>query len=191
MQCSKASELMSLRLDSLLDSVAQEALGEHLASCSHCEEEWEVLCELARLFQSTPLAAPAPGFTERVTRRLAERRARRELRRGGFLLLGGLALLLLLALPSLVGMGMLIDDLSSPALISTGIGALTRLLSALRSVGDAVALLLSAFLSSPAAVLAPAYVVLALVAMFVWTHLVLRAQTVAGTSQASVAGHHH
>lgn len=183
MQCSRASELMSLRLDGLLDSAAQEALDEHLASCPCCKEEWGVLCGLSQLFQSAPLAAPAPGFAERVHGRLAKRQVQRELRRGGFLLLGGLTLLLLLALPSLVGMGMLIGDLSSPTLISTGIGALAKLLSALRSVGDAVALLLSALLSTPAAFLAPAYIVLALVAMFLWVHLVLRTRTVSGACQ--------
>ena len=184
MQCSKASELMSLRLDGLLDSATQEGLDQHLASCQPCEEEWRVLCELSELFQCAPLSVPAPGFAARVTHRVAETRARQELRRGAFFLSGGLLLLLLLTLPSLVGMGMLIGDLSSPTLINTGISALTALLSALRSVGDAVALLLSASLSTPAAVLAPAYIAIALVTMFVWVHLMLRAWPVSVTRPA-------
>jgi len=184
MQCSKTSELMSLHLDGLLDSAAQEALDQHLASCQRCQEEWEMFRELSQLFQAAPLAVPAPGFAARVTHRVAKARARREVRRGAVLLAGGLILLLLLALPSLVGMGMLIGDLSSPTLISTGISALTALLSALRSVGDAVALLLSASLSTPAAILAPAYIAIALVTMFVWVHLMLRARTVSVTRPA-------
>ena len=181
MQCSKANELMSLRLDGLLDSITQERLDHHLSSCQSCEEEWQVLCELAELFQSTPLSVPAPGFAARVTLRVAETRARQELRRGAFLLSGGLLLLLVLTLPSLVGMVMLIGDLSSPSLISTGISTLTALISALSSVGDAVALLVSASISTPAAVLAPAYIAIALIAMFVWVRLMPRAQTVSVT----------
>lgn len=184
MQCSKVSELMSLRLDGLLDSAAQERLDQHLASCQPCEEEWRVLCELSELFQSAPLSVPAPGFAARVTHRVAETRAKQELRRGAFLLSGGLLLLLLLTLPSLLGMAMLIGDLSSPTLISTGISTLTALLSALRSVGDAVALLLSASLSTPAVVLAPAYIAIALVTMFVWVRLMLRARTASVTRPA-------
>ena len=186
MQCSKVNELMSLRLDGLLDSITQERLDHHLASCQSCEEEWQVLCELSELFQSTPLSVPAPGFAARVTLRVAETRARQELRRGAFLLSGGLLLLLLLTLPSLVGMTMLIGDLSSPTLVNTGISALISLLSALRSVGDAVALLLSASLSTPAAVLAPVYIAIALVTMFVWVHLMLRVRTVYVTHPARV-----
>lgn len=143
-----------------------------------------MLCELSELFQSAPLSVPAPGFAARVTHRVAETRAKQELRRGAFLLSGGLILLLLLTLPSLIGMAMLIGDLSSPTLISTGISTLTALLSALRSVGDAVALLLSASLSTPAAVLAPVYIAIALVTMFVWVRLMLRARTASVTRPA-------
>ena len=143
-----------------------------------------MLCELSELFQSAPLTAPAPGFAARVTHRVAETRARQEVRRGVSFLSGGLLLLLLLTLPSLVGMGMLIGDLSSPTLISTGISTLTSLFSALRSVGDAVALLLAAALSTPAAVLAPAYITIALATMFVWVRLMLRARTVSVTRPA-------
>jgi len=184
MKCSKASELMSLRLDGLLDSATQESLDQHMASCQPCEDKWRVLCELSELFQSAPLIAPAPGFTARVTHRVAEMRARQELWRGTFFLSGGLLLLLLLTLPSLVGMGMLIGDLSNTTLISTSISTLTSLFSAVRSVGDAVALLLSASLSTPAAVLAPAYIAIALVSMFVWVRLMLRARTVSVTHPA-------
>jgi len=178
MHCSKASELMSLRLDGLLEGAAETDLDAHLASCARCKEEWEALCEVSRIFRSTPLIAPRPGFAKRVSRRLAQRMARRKRRRQVLLLSVGLSLLLLLAMPSLLRLGMLLGDLAQPTLISTGIRALAGLISALEVLRDAVTLVISALLSTPAVFLAPAYAGLALAAIYAWVRLALRTQPV-------------
>jgi anti-sigma factor RsiW len=183
MQCSQASRLMSLSLDGLLDSDAQNALDEHLSSCLRCEEDWESLRALSQLFEATPMAQPAPGFAGRVVHRVTRIRAGREVRRRAFLLLGSLVVLSLLTVPSLIGMGSLAKDLVAPSMIGTGVRVLSRLISVFGSIRHAVALLFSAFFSTPAAVLAPAYVAIALAAVFLWTYLLIRARTSSATNQ--------
>lgn len=188
MQCSEASKLMSLALDGLLDSAAQSTLDEHLSSCLRCKEDWESLRALSQLLQAAPMAQPAPGFAGRVARRVAKRKARREVRRRGLLLLGSLTLLSLLTLPPLVGLGSLAGDMVAPSMIGTGVRVLARLISVFDSMSHAVTLLFSAFFSTPAAVLAPAYVAVALAAVFLWTYLLLRARTTSATNQALPIG---
>jgi len=189
MQCSRASELMSLRLDGLLDDVTQIALDEHLASCVRCSGEWETFRALSRLLDSAPTATPAPDFVGRVAHRLAKRRARSKARRRRFVLLGASALLLLATLPAIVTLGGLLTDLSNPSSIEAGIRVVTMLLSAISSINSAVAHLFSAFLSTPGAVLVPAYVAIALMAVFLWGYTLLRIQTVSGKVGAGPLGY--
>ena len=189
MQCSQASKLMSLSLDGLLESAAQSALDEHLSSCLRCTEDWQSLRALSQLFEATPMAQPAPGFAGRVTHRVARVRGRRELQRRGLLLLGSLAVLSLLTVPSLIGMGSLARDLVAPSMVGTGVRMLSRMISVFGSMRNAVALLFSAFFSTPAAVLAPAYVAVALAAAFLWTYLLIRVRTTSATNHTMPIGY--
>ena len=184
MQCSQASKLMSLSLDGLLDTAAQVTLDEHLSSCPRCKEDWESLLVLSQLLEAAPMARPAPGFAARVAHRVARTHAKQEVRRRALLLVGSLAVLSLLTVPSLIGMGSLVRDLAAPSMIGTGVRMLSRLISIVGSVRHAVALLFSAFFSTPAAVLAPAYVAVALAAVFLWTYLLIRARSTSATNQA-------
>ena len=189
MQCSQASKLMSLRLDGLLESTAQTALDEHLSSCLRCREDWQSLRALSQLLEAAPMAQPAPGFAGRVAHRVARVRGRGEVRRRGLLLLGSLAVLSLVTVPSLIGMGSLARDLVAPSMVGTGVRMLSRLISIFGSMRDAVALLFSAFFSTPAAVLAPAYVAVALAAVFLWTYFIIRVRTTSATNQTMPIGY--
>jgi len=146
--CQEASQLMSLALDRNLTQGEARGLEGHLNQCPTCQEEWEAMQRISRLFTDAPLMGPPPGFTDRVMQRLAQRQARR--RR----LLIGAALLVIclslgaLALPGIVRwLAMLWQVITEPSLLSHGAKLAAQLLNLAESVGRACWLIITALSS--------------------------------------------
>jgi anti-sigma factor RsiW len=171
--CQDVGLLMSLALDQSLTPGEARGLEEHLKRCPTCQEEWEAMQRVSRLFTDAPLMGPPPGFTDRVMQRLAQRQARRQR------LLAGTALLVVclslgaLALPEIVRwLAMLWQVLTEPSLLSHGAKLVAQLLDLAESLGRACWLIITALSSSlgQSALLGYSFLVLALTAL--WIRLV-------------------
>jgi predicted anti-sigma-YlaC factor YlaD len=80
--------LMSLALDGLLEDSDRQRLGEHVATCATCQQEWEAMQQISALFQASLQVGPSLGFATRVERRLGEQTRKRRQLFGGLALLG-------------------------------------------------------------------------------------------------------
>jgi predicted anti-sigma-YlaC factor YlaD len=173
MNCQDISQLMSLALDQSLSQVEARGLEDHLKRCETCQEEWEAMQRISRLFTAAPLMEPPAGFADRVMQRLAQRQARRR----RFLI--GAALLVIclslgaLALPGIVGwLAMLWQVITEPTLLSHGAKLVAQLLNLAESVGGACWLIITVlpfYLSQPV-LLGYSFLALALTAL--WIRLV-------------------
>jgi len=164
---------MSLALDQSLTQVEARGVEEHLKRCPTCQEEWEAMQRISRLFTDAPLMGPPPGFADRVMQRVAQRQARRQR------LLAGAALLVVclslgaLALPEIVrSLAMLWQVITEPSLLSHGAKLIAQLLNLAESLGRACWLVTAALFSSlnQPALLGYSFLVLALTAL--WIRLV-------------------
>jgi len=164
---------MSLALDQSLTQGEVRCLEEHLKQCPTCQEEWEAMQRVSRLFTDAPLMSPPPGFADRVMQRLAQRQARRQRLLAGAALLVACLSLVALALPETVRwLAMLWQVLTEPALLSHGAKLVAQLLDLAESLGRACWLVITALFSSfnQLALLGYPLLVLALTAL--WIHLV-------------------
>ena len=171
--CQDVGRLMSLALDQSLTQGEVRCLEEHLKRCSTCQEEWEAMQRVSRLFTDAPLMSPPPGFTDRVMQRLAQRQARRR----GILI--GVALLVAclglgaFALPEIIGfLALLWQVVSEPSLLGYGAKAVALLLGLAQSLSRACWLITTALFSSlnQPALLGYSFLVLALTTL--WIRLV-------------------
>ncbi len=95
--CQDMEELMSLSLDELATEAQSQALAAHLASCRRCAATWEAMQQASALLWSSPMLDAPAGFVDNVMLGLERRQqTRRRWARG--LILGGVALLSVLAL---------------------------------------------------------------------------------------------
>lgn len=173
MDCQDIDLLMSLALDQRLAPDEARCLEEHLKQCPTCQEEWEGMQRISRLFTAAPLMGPPPGFADRVMQRLAQRQAHRQR------LLAGAALLVVclslgaLALPGIVRwLAMLWQVITEPSLLSHGAKLLAQLLDLAESLGKACWLVITAlysYLGQPALL---GYSLLALALTDLWIRLV-------------------
>jgi anti-sigma factor RsiW len=173
MSCQDISQLMSLALDQSLAQAEASCLKEHLRLCPTCQEEWEAMQRISRLFTAAPLMEPSADFADRVMLRLAQRQARRR----RFLI--GAALLVIclslgaLALPGIVvWLAMLWQLITEPALLSHGAKLVAQLLSLAESVGGACWLIITALLSHLSQPVLLGYSFLALTLTALWIRLV-------------------
>ncbi len=83
----RASELMSLALDGLLDASDERWLKQHLASCPVCQVEWKAMQQVSALFEQASMVGPPLGFAIRVERRLEETAKKRRRAFGGIAVL--------------------------------------------------------------------------------------------------------
>ncbi len=171
--CQDVGLLMSLALDQSITQDEVRGLEDHLKRCPTCQEEWEAMQRVSRLFTDAPLIGPPAGFADRVMQRLARRQARR--RR----LLAGAALLVVclslgaLALPGIVRwLAMLWQVVTEPSLLSHGAKLVAQLLHLAEFLGGACWLVITALSSSlnQPALLGYSFLVLALTAL--WIRLV-------------------
>jgi predicted anti-sigma-YlaC factor YlaD len=171
--CEDVGLLMSLALDKSLAQGEARCLEEHLRQCPTCQEEWEAMQRVSRLFTDAPLMGPPPGFADRVMQRLAQRQAHRQRLLAGTALLVACLSLVALALPETVRwLAMLWQVLTEPSLLSHGAKLMAQLLDLAESLGRACWLVSAAFFSSfnQLALLGYPLLVLALTAL--WIHLV-------------------
>jgi predicted anti-sigma-YlaC factor YlaD len=164
---------MSLALDQSLTQSEVHCLEEHLGRCSTCQEEWEAMQRVSRLFTDAPLMGPPPGFADRVMQRLAQRQARRQKLWAGAALLVACLSLAALALPETVRwLAMLWQVLTEPSLLSHGAKLMAQLLNLGESLGGACWLVVIALSSSlnQSALLGYSFLVLALTTL--WIRLV-------------------
>ena len=171
--CRDIGQLMSLALDQSLTQGEVRCLEEHLARCPTCQEEWEAMQRVSRLFTDAPLMGPPPGFADRVMQRLARRQARRQRLLAGAALLVACLSLGALALPEIVGLlAVLWRVITEPSLLSHGAKLIAQLLNLAESLGRACWLIitaLSSYLNQPV-LLGYSFLVLALTAL--WIRLV-------------------
>lgn len=68
MSCRASADLMSLRLDGLLEPSIQAELEQHINTCARCLNEWTLLVEADTLLRASARrsVAPAPDFLARV-----------------------------------------------------------------------------------------------------------------------------
>ena len=169
MRCQGISLLMSLALDQSLTEVEARGLEDHLKRCPTCQEEWEAMQRVSRLFTDAPLMGPPASFAGRVMQRLAQRQAHRR----RFLI--GAALLVIclslgaLALPVIVRwLAMLWQVITEPSLLSHGAKLAAQLLNLAESLGRACWLIITALpsLNQPA-LLGYSLLVLALTVLWI------------------------
>ncbi len=172
-------ELMSAALDGRLGASERAEWNAHLHNCPRCQERWNALQSIDRLFASAPPAAPAPGFAARVMARVEKRQAAQPVRQQAF---AGAGVLTTGAILILVAFGWLLAW-QLPALSKTVAGAPTFLtdviqsairwfvlIRALRETG----LALASFIPPWGLALAVGYIGLLVALSGVWSGIVLR-----------------
>ena len=171
--CQDVGRLMSLALDQSLTQSEARCLEEHLRQCATCQEEWESMQRVLRLFTEAPMMGPPPGFADRVMRRVAQRQARRQRLLAGAALLVVCLSLVALALPETVRwLALLWQVITEPSLLSHGAKLVAQLLDLAESLGRACWLIITAFSSylNQPALIGYSFLVLALTAL--WIRLV-------------------
>jgi predicted anti-sigma-YlaC factor YlaD len=144
-QNQKASELMSLALDGLLDADDQRWLKHHLASCPLCRAEWQAMRQISALFEQASMAVTPAGFASRVERRLVEKTRKRRRAFGGVAVLtGSLSLAgVTLAAVVLIVLGVIAwNQFGPPPELQQGTSAVSQVASGLGLMGKGVSLFL-------------------------------------------------
>jgi anti-sigma factor RsiW len=95
---------MQALLDGQLDLDSRQQLEVHLSGCRRCQGSWAGLSAVERLLRSEPMVGPRPGFSQRFSGRLAERRSRPRLVWGGLALGLGAVAASALVLPVALGL---------------------------------------------------------------------------------------
>lgn len=103
MQCLKASEIMSLRLDKMATQEEEQALEAHLATCRDCQMTWQRMQRACAIFDSAVFVDPPPLLAQKVMNRIHRRAAWRAILRGSAIsLLGLLVIAALVFVPFLI-----------------------------------------------------------------------------------------
>jgi predicted anti-sigma-YlaC factor YlaD len=175
MQCSKWDELMSLRLDGLLDSDQQQQLQAHLADCQTCRDQWAVVSWLSLRLKAEPPAAPASDFAARVTARLEQRETRRRrLYSTVGLCIGSVGLWAAAALAVLLLFAVLVDPSLQTVLMDVGLSLVRSALALLSVLGQALWVVGDALVTRPTGLLLIGYALLAVALAAFWTRVVFR-----------------
>jgi hypothetical protein len=132
------------------------------------------MATLSRMFHAAPVASPVPGFVSRFEARLAYRQ---EQRRQGmiWLLLGiGVIALVILALPSLIGVVGLAGRILLPYQIVAYVqGLFNWTYVVLNALLDAVGVLIRHFITTPAGLACIGSLVVAGALIVVWTRFLI------------------
>ena len=180
MNCLKASELMSLRLDAPLSAADERELQQHLAECAECRRAWARMQAVAAALERPAFVAPSPQFSARVMVRI--RRARRRdliVRRGGVFLLSAL----IVAAMALVPMVTFINvGIHNPAIVHALLNTGLWLVDIGRTLAGATQAVLRALIMGLSWPLAAGYLTLAIGMLLGWLYIVAR--PTAQTTQA-------
>lgn len=101
--CESYTEWMSLALDGMLGPTETHLLHAHVASCPSCAATWKAIRQVSSMLRAAPMAEPQPGFVARFEARLAYQAERRRRTLVWVVLALGAIVLILLALPSVLG----------------------------------------------------------------------------------------
>jgi predicted anti-sigma-YlaC factor YlaD len=112
--CESYTEWMSLALDGMLGPTESRLLHGHIASCPSCAATWEAMRRVSSMLRAAPVAEPQPGFVARFEARLAYQAEQRRRTLVWMVLALGAVVLVLLALPSLLGVLRLTGQLVLP-----------------------------------------------------------------------------
>jgi len=174
MQCPTASERMSLRLDGALSEEESRELDEHMLSCAACRREWELMQRASAAFEGVEMVAPPTDFSARLMRRVQRRSTWLAILRGGLaVLLVGVLVMALVAVPLRLLYSLSETVAGTPSLISTLVGVLTRWVQVARTMLDAMQLTLHAVLTSPTGMLVLGYVLVCAIVVVGWAKLAL------------------
>jgi hypothetical protein len=175
--CEQYTEWMSLAQDGMLSSTQTRLLHGHMAVCSPCQTQWEAMNLVSQLLHAAPMVAPVAGFAARVKKKLEYRQERR--RRVailGFLGLGALVLLIL-ALPTVLGTLWFAGRWFLPyRVIAYGQGIASWINVALRALRDAAWVLLRFAATNPTVQTSLAMGTIAGAASVLWMRFAFRAR---------------
>jgi anti-sigma factor RsiW len=169
MQCLHASELMSLRLDGLLDESDERRLEIHLASCPACQNQWARLSRVEALFANAPALAPPPALQRNIMTAVRQRSRLAEIRRRSALLVLGVVLATLaFVVPVML---VIMSVAADPMIVQQAVGNLVRIAGLARSLGGALVLVLRALVGGMNWVLLPGCLALVIGMLLVWWYL--------------------
>lgn len=173
--CEQYTEWMSLAQDGMLSSTQNRLLHGHMAVCPPCQTQWEAMTFVSHLLHSAPMVAPDAGFVVRVQKKLEHRQENRR-RTVIWLFLGlGAIVLLLLALPTVLGTLWFAGQLFLPyPIIVYGQGIVHWISITLRALGSAVWMLLRFAAAQPTVQTSLAVGAIAGAASIIWMRYVFR-----------------
>ena len=155
MQCLKASELMSQRLDGELSPGQRRALDGHLDACEECRTEWKLMRDSCAIFSGVALDGPAPSFTGEVMTKVRRRATFYRILRGVvFSLLGATMLLAMGVVPARVITELVTRVTGDPTLVGSIARVFANMADLFRTIFGAVGLLGKAIVTDPNLLLA-------------------------------------
>jgi hypothetical protein len=173
-QCETVQEWMSLAQDGLLNGIESRRLHEHLATCAECKAQWDAMMIVSQMFHAAPMVGPSPGFMFRLEAKMAYRQEQRRRAMIILLLAVGAIALLLLALPSIIGLVGATGRLLLPYwLVAYVQGALNWGYMVLRSLSDAAWLLIRNFATTSGGLACISSAVIAAVLFVLWVPLMM------------------
>ena len=150
MCCQAASELMSLRLDSLLSDEQEARLQEHLSRCEACRVEWAYMLRACSMFDGVVMEPPPVGLSTWVRRRIKRRRAWLSVFRIGVVLLLGVVVL---AASGFTSVSMAATWIArNPAMLQALLGPLVRLVDVAGTLWRVLASAIGAAVTLPSVV---------------------------------------
>ena len=172
--CEQYTEWMSLAQDGMLNSTQTRLLHAHLAACPPCRRQWEAMTLVSQILRAAPMVAPAPGFVARFQARLAYREEQRR-RALIWILLGiGALALVVLALPSLIGVLCFTGRLILPYEVVAYVQGLLNWVGIVgRALADAAWVLIRYAVTKPAGLACLGSVAAAGVLVAIWMRLLL------------------
>ncbi len=168
---------MSLSLDKVATMDEIHQLRIHLERCQSCRAKWASMRRISQLFAGAPPVPPPTGFAARVGQRLAQREARRRWVLGGIILfMGTIVSLTVLALSTIIGAFMSLEQLAGYFLLLSHGPQLVKLVSIGRSLVKAGWLALTAFLSPSGQPILASYSLAVFALTALWVRLVISQQ---------------
>jgi len=172
--CETVQEWMSLAQDGLLNGIESRRLHEHLATCPECKAQWEAMIVVSQLFRTAPVVGPTPGFMFRLQARMAYREEQRRRAMVALLLGVGATALLILALPSVIGLVGATGRLLLPYWVVAYVqGALSWVYMALRSLSAAAWLLIRNLAMTSGGLACISSAIIAAVLFVLWVPLMM------------------
>jgi hypothetical protein len=184
--CDQYTEWMSLAQDGMLSSTQTRLLHGHMAVCPPCQTTWEAMNLVSQMLHAAPMVAPAPGLALRVQKKLEYRQEHRRRAVIGLLLGLGALVILVLALPSLVGALWLAGRMVLPYPLIASIEEVVSWFSAaLRALGEAAWVIVRFAASNSTVRTSLAAGAIAGAGSVIWMRLAFRSSEPRGQTQRS------